>query len=147
MGFFDYYYFMMKGPAKIILLLAMLGLCFSCSHNSPSGPQVLREGTIFFANESFYSLILTRLVQTHNGQTLTRTLNNAVYPHSRNQLTNIFTNSSTFPGGDRVAVSFYSRSYDPHNPNPLYSDDITFTVNGPTIVKVSGQDRYEISGN
>jgi hypothetical protein len=130
-----------------VVFMVLMEVLSSCSHNSPTTPQQLRSGAIFFSNESPSSLILTRYVQTHDGHTSSRDVNRSVYIHTRFQLTNIFDGTRTFPGGDRVAVYFYSPSHNPYDPTPEYTGDITFTVNGQTIVKVLGHDLYELSGN
>jgi hypothetical protein len=131
----------------LAVFMGLIPFWANCSHHSPSQPEILRDGTIFFSNESPNSLVLSRVVQTHDGRTISRDMNTSVYTHTRYQLTNLFNSTRTFPGGDRVAVYFYSPSYNPYDPNPLYSGDISFTVNGTTVVKILGRDRYELSGN
>jgi hypothetical protein len=131
----------------VVLSLVFLGIITSCSHKSPSESPALRDGSIYFSNESPTALVLARYIQTHDGRTNSREINRSIYVHTRYQLSNLFDGTHMFPGGDRVTVYFYSPSYNPYDPTPNYSGDVAFTVNGETIVKIHGRDQYELSGN
>jgi hypothetical protein len=127
--------------------LAYIAIMAGCSHNSPTQTPILKDGAIYFSNESPTALVLTRVIQTHNGHVYNRDINRSIYAHTRYQLSNLVDGTRTFPGGDRVTVSFYSPSLNPYDPTPNYSGDVAFTVNGETIVKIHGRDQYELSGN
>lgn len=138
----------MKKPIVMVMAaLAFFWILFGCSHDSPSKPKEFRAGAIFFSNESPNSLILSRYVQTHDGRTSSQEVNRSIYIHTRYQLTNLFDGTRIFPGGDRVAVYFYAPSYNPYDPTPMYSGDVSFTVDGQTIVKVHGRGMYELGGD
>ena len=143
-----FYNWAMNRASKILCLSLFVSIILTgCAKNSPTELPPPDQGTITFVNASQYALRLTRLVQTHNGQVRTRQLNVPVYLNGRYQLHNIFTDDVIFPGGDLVTIGFVSMAHDPGNPNlPLFSDDIYFSVNGSTIVKVNGAGDYEVSG-
>lgn len=142
-----YINYMKKLIVMASVILALSWIIPGCSHDSPSKPKEMRSGAIFFSNESPNSLILSRYVQTHNGRTSSQEVNRSIYVNTRYQLTNLFDGTRIFPGGDRVAVYFYLPSYNPYDPTPIYSGDVSFTVDGQTIVKVHGRGMYELGGD
>jgi len=131
----------------IMSVLAIFVLPLGCSEDSPSGPVELRDGIIIFSNESLYAVTLNTLTQTHEGRTKTATLERVIYPRTRYQLRNLFTEDEIFPGGDVVFITFASRAYNPADPNnPLFSSAFSFTVNGSATLLVKGAGQYEVRG-
>lgn len=140
---------MASGLAKYVLpIFCVLTSLLACGQKS-TGPEVLHSGKITFYNSSYYTIILTTMIQSRPGDNATDELNRQMPPYFRLDINNLLDGGVVFPGGDNVSINFESLARRPDNPDrPLFERVVILTVNGPQNIRIKGQNgEYEIGGD
>jgi hypothetical protein len=140
---------MLSRFAKICLAaFCILTLIYACGDKSTE-PEVLSSGKITFNNSSYYTVILTTMIQSRPGNTATGNLNRQMPPNFRLDINNLLDGGFIFPGGDNVTIHFESLARQPDNPDlPLFTRVVALTVNGLQNVRIKGQNgEYDIGGS
>lgn len=139
---------MVSRSAKVILtIFCILAFLLACGQKSTES-EVLHSGKITFYNSSYYTIILTTMIQSRSGDGATGDINRQMPPYFRLDIHNLIDGGYIFPGGDNVSINFESLARQPDNPDrPLFERVVVLTVNGPQNVRIKGQNgEYEIGG-
>jgi len=130
-----------------LTVFCILAFVLACGKKSTE-PKVFYSGKITFINSSYYTITLTRMIQSRPGNSSTDNLNRQLPPYSRLDINNLLDGGLIFPGGDNVSIYFESLARRPDDPNlPLFSSVVALTVNGTQNVRIKGQNgEYEIGG-
>lgn len=128
--------------------IVIISFISGCSEKSTDYPRNYVNGEIIFRNDCTYTIIVNRIVQSHEGETMSEDLDQILFPSSSFRLINLFDGELIFPGGDRITIDYRSQAADPNDPqSPLFSHSVFLTVNGSIIIRVKGEGYYEIGGN
>jgi hypothetical protein len=140
---------LMKGLITIILGLAIIAGCSDHKPNTPSGPPPApRKGTVSLVNNSGVSIRLVGYTQTRGIRREQVQLNSHLFASQTFYLHNLIDpdQDRIFPGGDRVAVQYYSEIPDPSNPSqPLFRETVELTIDGNAIIQVKSGGEFDIS--
>jgi len=130
-----------------LTIFCVLASLLACGQKSTE-PETLSSGKITFINSSYYTIILTTMIQSRPGDNATDELNRQMPPYFRVEINNLLDGGVIFPGGDNISINFESLARQPDNPDrPLFERVVVLTVNGPQNVRIKGQNgEYEIGG-
>ena len=131
-----------------VVVVIVVSLISGCSEKSTDYPRNYVNGEIIFRNDCAYTIIVNKMVQSHEGETISEDLDQILFPSSSFRLINLFNGELIFPGGDKITIDYRSQAANPNDPqSPLFSHSVFLTVNGSITIRVKGEGYYEIGGN
>lgn len=98
----------MKNRLLIIFTLIVFGTIVSCSKKVENPEVVYKNGTVWFVNQSLYSVKFPEYTQIRNGQRVTVVQGTWVRPGKKDVLTNLLDEGwgEIFRGGDRIEARY-----------------------------------------